>query len=197
MPRWHRPRSPAPIRRAARGRFYCAGTLLGALFLLGATSRDSWVLYRGDGFSVRVPAAPRVQEDRIETPTGPQRVLILSSVLASESYAVVCTFYAKELVDRAGAERLLAAALLRFLDETEGSLIRQQPIALLGHPGHEVAFLSLDSERITTARIFFAGERLFSLIGDVPRESGPDAGVTRFFRSFELAPQPEPDAGDA
>jgi hypothetical protein len=181
----------ARFPRASRRRFYPAALLPGLVWLLCAAEGGPWVTYRGEGFSVRFPSTPRVASDEMETPAGPQRVLVVSSLQAHESYAVTCTFYARALVERAGAERLLAAALERFLEETEGALIRRQRIEVLGHPGQEVAFLSPDSQRITFTRLFFAGDRLFSLVGDLPRSTDADRQVEQFFGSFMLEPDAE------
>lgn len=173
----------APLRRRPR----VAAAALGALCALGAAGAESWIRYRGDGFSVRVPAEPRVHEDQLDTPAGPQRVLILNSVAAGASYALTCTYYEQGLVASAGSERLLAAALARFMSETDGALIRERKLEILGHAGREVSFLSLDSQRITFVRLFLAGDRLFSLVGDVPRSEDARRQAERFFGSLELA----------
>lgn len=126
-----------------------------------------------------------MREEQLETPAGRQRVLVLNSARLGESYAVTCTFYAEALVEKAGDERLLAAAVQRFMRETDGSLIRERKLEGIGFPGYEVSFLSLDSTRITTARLLFTGGRLFSLIADLPRSEGSDPRALRFFGSFE------------
>lgn len=196
------PASPGPRprhgrARRERGRFYPSSALLGLLLLCGAASDESWFQYRGDGFAVRFPSEPRVQEEQLETPAGPQRVLVLNAVRPGESYAITCTFYAQALVEKAGDERLLAAAVQRFLRETDGSLIRERELDGIGYPGHEVSFLSLDSARVTTARLLFSEGRLFSLIADLPRSAGPDPRAERFFGSFEVERRADLDPGGA
>jgi hypothetical protein len=157
------------------------------MLLAAQAGSADWVAYRGDGFRAEFPRAPHVREETLETPAGPQRVLILNASDAGSSFALTCTTYDAGFVQRAGASRLVAAARQRFLSETDGSLIRERRIDDSRGPAYEVSFLSVDSQRITTARFLLAGERLFSLVTDHPRDATVSPQGERFFENFALA----------
>ena len=156
-----------------------------ALLLALACSRAEWTTVSSPegGFEVEMPAVPELARHTVDTVVGPLEFTVHSARLGSASYQIIWVEYPEGAIE--DAEAVLDAARDGAVARSGSRLVREDRIALDGHPGREIE-LDVQGRIIGLDRLFLVGNRLYQILlagdaGDLRSEE-----ATRFLESFRL-----------
>jgi hypothetical protein len=160
-----------------------------AVCLLGAGGDAAWLTVspQGEDFTVSVPARLSRQESSSNTPVGLQRSVVHSTSHDGETFVVVRTIYAETLLERIRKEDLLEASQRRLVSDFGARVVSQQDLKVAGWPGREVELRDRAHKFASVARLFLAGNELYTVVGITRRAGFPHTGIRRFLDSFELS----------
>lgn len=164
-------------------RFYWVLPLL--LLSMAASAATRWTVFRdpAGAFTIAVPAKPTVKHSAVAGSDGkPTHVVQYLISRGSEAFVVIVGDFTRFPT----TDRVLAAAVAGV----RGNAVRDlsdKTISVDGRPGHDIAFVDKDGQRIED-RIFFVGKKLYQVMAVAP-QAAPTAEARRFESSFHFTKQ--------
>lgn len=165
------------------------------LFTLPAAAAEAWhtVEPEGQGFAVEMPLPPNADEQNVDLGGGKSATMrtwqARKLVTPGAIYDVTVAQYPKGAIDMAKLDEHLDNARDGAMANALGPLVSETKTEVAGHPARELV-VDMTMGMHSRTRIFFDGDRMFS-IGAITRkgnERSPD--VERFFTSFTLTRSP-------
>ena len=178
---------PGSAEGAAKGDAGIADGSVGDAARDAEAAFDGGALYRATtgSFQVRFPEgkAPEVEHKPI---TGGLSVSMFKVQYGTSGYIV--TFDDFNRTSGRSAEQILDGAKEGVLETTGGTLDKEDPLTLEGHPGIELSVSATTSgiamrQRV---RVYLVDGRVYQLIVVAPTWSGASASEQEFFDSFKL-----------
>ena len=140
------------------------------------------------GFSVQLPAAPRVEQSEQATGTGDvlTHTFTASDPTETTAYFVSYTDFPDEALAQTTPERLLESAARAGAESLGTEEVSVSPLTLSGFPGQEVHARAEGRE--LHGRVYLVGHRLYQQLLLHP-VGAPPSDAERYFSSFTLDPQ--------
>ncbi|NOT07939.1 MAG: hypothetical protein HOP28_07010 [Gemmatimonadales bacterium] len=140
------------------------------------------------GFTVQLPAAPRISSNLVGTTGGglETRTASVTDTDATE-YHVSWTVYDAIRIEAKASEATFHRIRDAFLKaKGGGAILDEAPFSLGGHPGYSLTFRS-DEGRWVTARFAFVRNRFYQVMATARTEALAQASTRRFLDSFRLS----------
>lgn len=177
--------------------------LFSATWLLigGAIPASQWreLAPAGLGFSVLMPADPKIDTREQATEAGPVEMhkYRASPKKPNELFGVVLTRF-PEIVGQqlGGAEKLLDVGKQDVAESCQGTVESEKRIDLEGFPGMELT-VSPSGGGSCKARIFTTKAKIYEVFVFAPKARINSPDVDKFFTSFRLEPEPAAPAENA
>lgn len=171
--------------------------VLTLLFAGSAIAEERWQVEkpRGFGFSVELPAASSFQEQKVDLGGGQRATMstwqVRQFVAPGVIYDVTVAEYPKGSIDHGKMDEHLDNARNGAVANSMGPLISETKIDIAGRPARELTVdMTMGMNSVT--RIFFVGDRLYS-IGVITRKGNEhSSSIERFFGSFKLTEPAKP-----
>lgn len=140
------------------------------------------VPFNGDGFSARMPTAPKRSTQKVETPAGPVTVVIYLSEASISAYSV-------SYVDLPHGHGDLPGAIAGSAKNDGGAVQDEKATTYNGFPARDARITGAEGGRVTVfTRVILAKGRLYQLqyLHRGGRDTAPPAVYRQFLDSLRI-----------